>query len=62
MFKPKTSLGSFLAKGLMILAIFSCQNLKLTPSHSSLLKNTKVLKEIILVLMEGHQDMVNSQS
>jgi hypothetical protein len=62
MFKTKTDLGSFLPKGLMVLAIFSCQNLKLTPNDSSLLSNTKVLKEIILVLMDRHQGMAYSQS
>jgi hypothetical protein len=45
----------------MILAICSGHNLTLTPGESSLVKDTKVLKERLFhSLMEGHQGMTNS--
>jgi hypothetical protein len=56
-------LGSFLDKGLRILAVCSGQNLKMTPGERSLVENTKVLKErLFQFLKEGHQGMKNSQA
>jgi hypothetical protein len=45
MLKTKTDLGSFLEKALLIFTLCSGQNIKLTLGESSLLANTKVLKE-----------------